>query len=311
LKLSGNETVLHSFPSDSEDGEYPLTAGLVNVDGTLYGTTYEGGAYGFGTVFAITPSGEETVLHSFGPYNGDGRYPTAALIDMKGKLYGTTTEGGAGGEGSVFAISTAGTETVVYGFKGPPDGTNPDAPLTAVTGTLLYGTTSSGGVTGRGTVFAITTSGKETVLHSFGGYGDGDYPGPAGLLNAKGTLYGTTESGGVKGEGTVFLITASGKETVLHSFGYPDGYYPHAGLINVKGTFYGTTESGGGKDDGTVFSITTSGKENVVHSFKLGHNSDGPGSFPLAGLLNIKGTLYGTTTGGGAFGEGTVFWLLP
>jgi uncharacterized repeat protein (TIGR03803 family) len=313
VTASGKEAVLHSFPSGSGDGEYPWTAGLLNVGGTLYGTTHEGGTYGYGsdtygTVFSITPSGKETVLHSFGG-SGDGRYPKAPLIDVKGKLYGTTTSGGANGEGTVFAITTSGKETVVYSFKNPPDGESPDAPLTAVNGTL-YGTTTSGGAVGAGTLFAITTAGKETVLHSFGTYPDGGSP-LAGLVDVKGTLYGTTADGGEKDDGTVFAVTTSGKETVLHSFrGDPrDGSYPEAGLTDVAGTLYGTTYYGGvRRDDGTVFSMTTSGQETVLHTFK-GRQRDG--SYPEAGLLDVKGTLFGTTGGGGAHGEGTVFWLTP
>jgi len=134
----------------------------------------------------------------------------------------------------------------------------------------LYGTTDEGGTYcesssafGCGTVFAITTSGTETVLNSFGtGSGDGSYP-DAGLLNVKGTLYGTTSSGGAYAYGgTVFKITTSGAETVLHSFEGPagDGSLPFAGLINVNGTLYGTTGYGGSGSCeigcGTVFSLS-------------------------------------------------------
>jgi uncharacterized repeat protein (TIGR03803 family) len=137
---------------------------------------------------------------------------------------------------------------VLYSFKGK-DGADPGAGLLNVNGTL-YGTTTGGGKycrgsDGCGTVFSITTSGKETVLHSFGGTGDSGYP-KAGLLNVNGTLYGTTAGGGANGSGTVFSITTSGAETVLYSFkGGKDGKAPSAGLLNVKGTLYGSTEVGG------------------------------------------------------------------
>jgi len=119
---------------------------------------------------------------------------------------------------------------------------------------------------GFGTVYALTTSGKENVLHSFGGgSADGAYP-YAGLLNVHGTLYGTTQSGGAYDGGTVFAITSSGAETVLHNFGGSgDGTDPMAALINVDGTLYGTTRYGGivnsscGNGCGIVFSIATSG----------------------------------------------------
>jgi uncharacterized repeat protein (TIGR03803 family) len=229
---------------------------------------------GCGTVFAITTSGKETVLHSFGTSSGDGQYPEAGLLNVKGTLYGTTSEGGAYNEGTVFAMKTSasGTETILHSFGASGDGEEPYAGLINVNGTL-YGTTAFGGNSrcsenSCGTVFAITTSGKETVLHSFSGAPDGFGP-YAGLINVKGTLYGTTTYGGGGGCGglgcgIVFSITPSGTETVLHTFaGYPDdGGEPEAGLLNVNGTLYGTTMSGGSVDNdhcddgcGTVFAI--------------------------------------------------------
>ncbi len=152
---------------------------------------------GYGTVFKITTSGKETVLHSFGGSSrDDGGEPEAGLINLNGTLYGTTSVGGKNATGTVFSITTSGIETLLYSFKvfGSGDGANPEAGLLNVKGTL-YGTTSYGGTFGYGTVFSITPSGKETVLHSFGGSGDGNEP-FAGLINVKGTLYGTTTSGG-------------------------------------------------------------------------------------------------------------------
>jgi uncharacterized repeat protein (TIGR03803 family) len=268
---------------------------------------------GCGTVFAITTSGKETVLHSFGTSSGDGQYPEAGLLNVKGTLYGTTSEGGAYNEGTVFAMKTSasGTETILHSFGASGDGEEPYAGLINVNGTL-YGTTSVGGAYARasylgGTVFAITTSGKETVLHSFGGPGDGQVP-RAGLVNVNSTLYGTTWEGGAYDRGTVFAITTSGAETVLHSFGGSgDGQLPQAALINVEGTLYGTTNGGGTNKTGMVFAMTTSGAETIVHNF--GPYGSGDGASPDAGLINVKGTLYGTTSGGGKYGAGTVFTL--
>ena len=119
--------------------------------------------------------------------------------------------------------------------------------------------TPYGGANGYGTVFSITPSGTEIVLHSFGGSGDGEEP-VAGLIRFKGKLYGTTASGGANGDGTVFSIAPSGRETVRYSFkgGSGDGANPSAGLVNVKDTLYGTTSSGGANSWGTVFSMTSS-----------------------------------------------------
>jgi uncharacterized repeat protein (TIGR03803 family) len=124
---------------------------------------------------------------------------------------------------------------------------------------------------------------------------DGEYPN-AGLINVNNTLYGTTYGGGAYDDGTVFSITTSGKTTVLHSFGMTgDGEYPNAGLFNVNGTLYGTTFEGGGETEGgTVFAITTSGKETVLHRF----TGSGDGEYPNAGLIDVGGTLYGTTPAG-------------
>jgi len=201
--------VLYSFKGG--DGSSPY-AGLLNVKGTLYGTTYDGGASNYGTVFSITTSGTETVLHSFKGGSGDGESPLAGLINVKGTLYGTTFTGGVDGfDGTVFKITPSGTETLLYSFKGNTgtalDGERPQAGLINLKGTL-YGTTYNGGASNYGTVFSITTSGTETVLYSFkGGSGDGESP-LAGLINVKGTLYGTTLEGGAsRGYGTVFSIT--------------------------------------------------------------------------------------------------------
>jgi uncharacterized repeat protein (TIGR03803 family) len=256
---SGHETVLHAF-AGSPDGEEPL-ARLLNVNGTLYGTTSLGGAYNSvhhfgGTVFSITPGGKEKVLYSFG--NGtDGAYPYAGLTDVKGRLYGTTYYGGAHNWGTVFSITPGGKEKVLYSFGAHGnDGEWPTTGLVDVSGTL-YGTTFVGGAyNGDGTVFSITPSGTETVLHSFSNNGsDGWYP-DAALLNVNGTLYGTTYFGGAHGLGTVFSITLSGHETVLHSFNGRDGSFPASGLVDVNGTLYGTTATGGAHNDGTVYSIT-------------------------------------------------------
>lgn len=309
---SGTESVIHSF-GGSGDGAYP-EASLLDVKGTLYGTTMEGGAHNYGTVFSVTPSGGEKVLHSFGA-SRDGIYPVAGLIDVNGTFYGTTGGGGAKGDGTVFSITPSGTEAVVYNFKGgSADGENPYGSLLDVNGTF-YSTTYEGGASNDGTVFSVTPSGKEKVLHTFvGGEADGSDP-VTGLINVNGMLYGTTLDGGPycspsKDCGTVFAISPTGKEAMLHGFGGPgDGQVPRAGLASVKDTLYGTTEFGGVNcrlGCGIVFSVTPSGQESVLHNFG---GSEDDGGYPEAGLLNVKGTFYGTTSGGGASNFGTVFSL--
>jgi uncharacterized repeat protein (TIGR03803 family) len=203
---SGKETVLYSFKGAKTDGQNP-DAALINVNGTLYGTTYGGGPNCFfgigavcGTVFSITRSGKETVRYFFKGGTTDGQNPEAALINVKGTLYGTTTGGGAYNLGTVFAITPSGTETVLHSFGNGHDGAVPQTALIYVRG-KLYGTTEEGGASCGstfecGTVFSITTSGKETVLHSFKGYSaDGQDP-SGNLINVNDTLFGTTRLGG-------------------------------------------------------------------------------------------------------------------
>jgi uncharacterized repeat protein (TIGR03803 family) len=304
---SVSEAVLHSFSGETGDGANPF-AGLLNVNGTLYGTTYFGGSNDAGTVYSVTASGKETVLHSFVGGSKDGREPLAGLVNVDGTLYSTTRFGGTNDYGVVFSIKPSGKERVLHSFYGS-NGAEPAAGLVNVNGTL-YGTTEFGGPYDYGTVFAITTSGNETVLHTFGASSDdGGHP-LAGLVDVNGTLYGTTNGGGAHSYGTVFAITTSGNETVLYSFGdgSGDGTYPQAGLVNVNGTLYGTTNGGGKSNAGAVFAITTSGGETLLHSF--GATQD-DGADPDAGLLNVNGTLYGTTYYGGASGYGTVFAITP
>jgi uncharacterized repeat protein (TIGR03803 family) len=320
--------VVYSF-GVAPDGASPR-ASVIDVGGTLYGTTVFGGpyicissVYGCGTVFSITAGGTEKVLYSFGK-DPDGSAPEAGLINVSGILYGTTEYGGShycheleANCGTVFTITTAGTEKVLHSFRGGPhDGSAPAAPLLDVNGTL-YGTTQYGGKYcsegGCGTVFSITAGGSERILYSFGGPPDGAYP--EGLVEVNGTLYGVTGSGGANGAGTVFSVSLGGVEKVLHSFGpyshSGDGSYPVGNLVVLRGALYGTTVNGGKHhgDHGTVFSITTGGAEKVLHSF-----SGSDGTFPAAGLVEVGGTLYGTTSAGGAhncYSCGTIFSITP
>jgi uncharacterized repeat protein (TIGR03803 family) len=315
ISRTGKQKVLHDFKGT--DGSYP-DAALLAVGDILYGTTLYGGANGDGAVFAIGANGSGfRVLYSFAG-GSDGADPMAGLIDVDGTLYGTTYQGGAYSDGTAFSVSTSGAENVLHSFSGTPDGEYPAAGLIDVGG-VLYGTTEGGG-RGAGTVFSLTTGGSESVLYRFGSEPDGHDPVDA-LIAVNGLLYGTTYSGG-SGSGIVFSVSTSGTETVLHVFGggSSDGTEPMASLADLKGTLYGTTYEGGTAGYGTVFSITTSGTETVLHSF--GENYANDGAYPTAGLLAVKGTLYGTTYNGGVsepscysgYGDcywGTVFALTP
>jgi uncharacterized repeat protein (TIGR03803 family) len=193
---------------------------------------------------------------------------------------------------------------VLYNFGSyPPDGEIPEAGLIKLNG-VLYGTTINGGSGcyssgGCGTVFAITTSGTETVLHSFSGGADGALPYAA---SRKSMARFTVRPPEARTSGTVYSVTTSGKESVLHRFqGIPDGADPQAALIDVSGSLYGTTTFGGAQQNrGTVFLITTSGQEKLLYRFVFksqgGHRD---GKYPESRLLNVNGTLYGTTYEGG------------
>ena len=323
---AASETVLYSFTGANGDGYYPASALIMDSAGNLYGTTVYGGANGDGTVFKLSPSGAETVLHSFTGTNGDGNDPYGGLVmDGAGNLYGVTVFGGKNNAGTVFKISPRGRERVLYSFgnkKG--DGASPDAALIMDGAGNFYGTTGGGGLNncslGCGTVFEVSPTGRETVLYRFGNTNnDGFWPDASLIMDSDGNLYGTTSKGGANGEGTIFKLSPSGVETVLYSFTGTngDGANPVAGLImDSAGNFYGTTSNGGDSvcDDGcgTVFKLSPSGAETILYSFT---GRDRFGASPQGALImDSAGNLYGTTLNGGSnycseIGCGTVFRL--
>jgi uncharacterized repeat protein (TIGR03803 family) len=305
--------VLYSFGA-APDGQGP-EAGLIQAtDGNFYGTTNNGGANGGGTVFKLTPAGAETVLWSFAG-SSDGDEPECQLLQgSDGNFYGVTFRGGANNQGTVFKVTPAGVETVLWTFGSGTDGQQPIGGLVEGSDGNFYGTTSAGGTTGSGTVFKITPAGVETVLYSFGSSAaDGYEPQAALTKGSDGNFYGTTLNGGANapGYGTVFKITPAGAYTSLYSFAASsaDGENPFAGLIlGTDGNFYGTTRLGGTSGGGTVFKITPAGVETVLWSF----GGTGDGSEPYANMVQgSDGNFYGTTYKGGANNEGTIFELTP
>jgi len=262
--------------------------------------------------FSLAPAAPAqtfSVLHQFKSGPG-GINPTAGVVlDAKGNLYSTTLYDGAFAAGTVFKMSAAGTEKVLYSFTGiGGDGALPEyGTLARDLSGNLYGTTAGGGIYDQfcpyscGTVFKVDTSGKETVLYRFTGTGgDGAIPWGGVVRDPAGNLYGTTINGGTYGLGIVFKVDPAGKETLLYTFtGSSDGGYPYAGLIrDAKGNLYGTTLLD------TVFRIDPAGKFTVVYAFT------GPpdGAIPEAGLIrDSAGSLYGTTWAGGSADYGTVF----
>jgi uncharacterized repeat protein (TIGR03803 family) len=258
LDKSGGETILWSFANDG-DGAYPQAGVIRDVQGNLYGTTFEGGGDFDGTVYKLDPQGDETQLYSF-TGEADGADPVASLIrDRQGNLYGTAYSGGAFNSGVVFKMDGVGRESVLYAFTGGADGGNPTAPLIQDSQGNFYGTASFGGAFYYGgVVFKLDPSGNQTVLHSFTGFGDGKQPFAGLVRDEAGNLYGTTNYGGAYGLGVVFKLSPTGRETVLHSFsGGPDGGNPEAGLArDSAGNVYGTAQFGGAYGCGTVFRYT-------------------------------------------------------
>ena len=275
ISTSGSEKMLYAFKGGS-DGAYPST-GLVDVNGTLYGTTPVGGSNincvgqdtGCGTVYSVSMGGSETVLYSFVSMS-DGWVPNSALIDAKRMLYGTTESGGV----------KCGTKTEYF-------------PL------------------GCGTVYSVSTSGAESVLHRFNGSSLAAAIRVGGLLNVHGTLYGMTNNSASRG--AVYKMGFAGdRYKVLYYFqGDPDGLGPVGVLVGVNGLLYGTTTAGGSNNLGTVFTLTTSGKETVLYSF----GGEPNGEYPKSSLTAAQGAFYGTTSAGGLphcpDGCATVFAFTP
>jgi len=307
---AATETILYNFTCAASDGCYPQAGVILDSSSNLYGTTQNGGAYGWGTVFKLSTSGTLTILHSFNPSAGDGFYPQAGVVfGPNGNLYGTTEAGGTYGGGTIYMVTPSGTETVLYNFTGSTDGCEPFAGVVFDSEANLYGTATYCGADGWGTVFMLSPSGTFTTLHSFTGGTDGGYP-LAGLLlgpGKSGNLYGTTYQGGSDGFGTVFKVTSSGTETVLHSFNAngKDGFYPQAGLVpGSSSSVIGTTAQGGAVGVGTVFEVSVSGKETIIYSFRAGKD----GRTPLTGIVST-GTDEGcgVTWYGGTSDLGTVY----
>lgn len=304
------------FTFDSKDGSNPQAALTRDNAGNLYGITVDGGSGAAGTLFRLSPSGKQIVLHNFA-VGSDGSGPLAGVtLDGKGNIYGTTGAGGTGcnaGCGVVYKIDSAGHYSVLYTFTGGSDGASPEANLILDAAGNIYGTTSSGGVTqgggGHGTAFELEANGVFDLLYTFQGTPDASNPTGNLIRDSAGNIYGTTTAGGFYDNGTVFKIDASGHETVLHSFDQSttDGSSPFGGLSGDPATLlYGTTTGGGTNNDGTIFQIDASGNESILHSFT------GPdGSFPEAALLSVQGYLLGTTSGGGKDSCGTVFAFTP
>ena len=226
------------------------------------------------------------------------------------------SSGGTTNNGVVFERSAAGTYSVLYSFKGAPDGGQPNAGVSEDTVGNLYGTTTAGGAYGKGTIYKLTPGGVETVLYSFTGGSDGANIYGGASVDAAGNLYGTAEAGGSLNYGTVWKLSAAGQFTVLHAFAgglAGDGANPDAGVtLDSQGNLYGTTSMGGATFNlGTVFKVSPGGAYTLLHNF-----TKVPQTYPESGLaIDAAGNLYGAVEGAvyevSATGVYTQFSLPP
>jgi uncharacterized repeat protein (TIGR03803 family) len=257
---TGNLTTLYDFSGQNYDA-YPQAPPIQARDGNFYGTTVGDFNGNGGTVYKMTPSGEETTLFKFDRTDGAG--PGDPLIQgTDGNFYGTTQSGGASGRceqygcGTVFKLTPKGGLTVLHSFNVQDfDCYYPAAPLIEGDDGELYGTVPRGGPKGYGCVFRISRTGNYKILHSFS-ITDGETPQTALVQATDGNFYGTTEGGGKSDVGTVFKITPSGKLSVLYSFDTTTGAYPSAGMLqHTDGKLYGFAGQGGTYNYGTFYSV--------------------------------------------------------
>lgn len=316
--------LVYSFAGNG-DGEYTDTELVMDSAGNFYGTSVQGGMFGGGTVFQVTPAGVHTVLYDFTGGADGGEPYKGVTLDAQGNLYGTAVTGGGGscegGCGVVFKLTNSGgtwTQSVIHTFTGS-DGSGPGSPVAIDKHGNVYGTTPTGGANGVGVVYQLrsdaTGNWKLRVIHTFTGGSDGSGGSASRLLiDAAGNLYGVCTVGGVNGFGTVFEMHPNqGKWlfTTLYAFkDSPDAALPYGGLIfDKQGNLYGTTYYAGVNDLGTVYKLThTNGTwtESVLYSFKGGAD----GASPISSLVaDAAGNLYGTTSEGGAAacGCGVIF----
>ena len=338
-------TPLYSF-AGGNDGADPQARVVFGPDGSLYGTTAEGGGgngcggQGCGTVFRLRPAStacktalcpwSETVLYKFtGALDGGEPYG-AVTFDKAGNIYGTTAQGGPqsgncflGSCGTVYKLTPANgswTESVLYSFAGGNDGQWPVGSVIFDGAGNLYGSTNGGGPYGGsygyGTVFQLAPSGSgwaENILYAFHGGSDGQAPLDSPILDESGNLYGTNAGGGTGGGGTVYQLTPSnGNWTLTTLYGFTGSAGPYGGVImDAAGNLYGTTQLDGAYGQGSAFKLTPSSGSwtyTSLHDFTGGSDGGLPG---CTLTFDASGNLYGTTTEGGANQYGVVFEITP
>lgn len=322
LSRSGSSWTYRSLYSlkGLRDGAGPAFGSLaMGADSVLIGTTEGGG--NFGTAFAVCACRlKEFVIHRFGS-GTDGAQPIGGVVlDSAGNFYGTTSLGGAYGNGTVFEEKHSGhgwVESVIYSFTGGNDGTNPPAGVTLDAHGNLYGTTSLGGANGGGVVYEISPSGSgwtQTVLYTFQGLSDGQNPVGGLVLDGAGNLYGTTFDGGINGGGTVYeLSPSSGGWTFTTLYSFSGGYGgPYNKLtLDGKGNIYGFTNAEGANGLGSVFKLTpANGSWTFTDLYDFIGGSDGASPYGSV-AVDSNGNVFGTAVVGGSQNQGVVFEITP
>ena len=287
-------------------GIFPF-APVLFYNGSLFGTTAAANN-GQGNIYSVDLQTDATTnLYTFG--RGEDQASPGALVELHGKLYGTTFNAGDYNDGSVFEFDPATLAyTTLYSFTAGNDGKNPQGLI--VQGGLLYGVATKGGSAGEGTIFTVNPkTGAQATLYAFAGTPDG--AGPSGIVFHKGTIYGTASFGGANNDGTLFTLNPTTLQfsTVFAFPGGPGGCIPGGQPVIIAERIYGITGScGDAANQGILYEFAMkTGKEHILHTFSNGAD----GVSPEAGLVRYNGALYGTASYGGGFNAGTIFKYVP
>lgn len=295
---SGTLTTLSNLDCTGSAGCAAYGGLSLGTDGNFYGASYEGGTYGYGTLFKITPSGALTVFHQFDGMAPDWGSPWAPPVQGKdGNYYGLSA-------GIAYKITAAGKFKIIS--SSVPGAVT--APLIQATDGYFYGTAYSAGASNCGVVFRMSTAGAMKIIHEFD-YAHGCSPYAPLVQGTDGNFYGTTAFGGSAGEGTVYKLTPKGVLTVLREFADTVAPDPFAGLVlATDGNFYGATDGGGKAGNGVLFKITKTGVYTVLYEVPIDYL--GTGRFPYSTpVQHTDGKIYGLMYVGGSNNEGTLYRL--